>query len=222
MITKSKVSNERQREVSVEFLFPKQITCNNSESVDANVTKISSLTKNENEIVKNKQTNKNEKEETINKKPQKQLTIEEAFKTKSRDHKEHKFIFANIVCPKCVFGSAGNSSLVVAGDKDHCKFIKQCGKWFDGKVISSFASLLSHDVHCDKTQLVLCPFPVKPEKEECHNLNKNAESVVSVFHSSSHCVVMVLSIDEMSIKIFDGLSYPLTMWQASKNIDDFW
>ncbi len=97
--------------------------------------------------------------------------------------------------------------------------------WLDGDFISAFASLVCHNNNCSSPtvpinsgknvpQLSHMTFPnsvmiIKDYKA----LPSGVKCIVAVMHTNQHYVVMEITIDTQTIKIFNGLYQPLFDWK---------
>jgi hypothetical protein len=97
--------------------------------------------------------------------------------------------------------------------------------WLDGDFISAFASLVCHNNHSlvptaliksgqDVPQLTHVTFPNSHMTINNYKaLSSIVKCIVAVMHTSLHYVVMEITIDTQTIKIFDGLYQPLLDWK---------
>lgn len=135
--------------------------------------------------------------------------------------KTYQFVYATLECTCCFAGS----NIIPIGNEQYHHDNMNTRRWYDFDFISGFAALVAHEAHMDErtysqsnmqmqTQLVHCHWPEgQPAIEECRDLPSNNERVVSVLHNRDHYSVLVMEKHEKVIKIFDGLSRPLTDWK---------
>ncbi len=93
--------------------------------------------------------------------------------------------------------------------------------WLDGGFISAFASLVCHNNHSlvqtalmksgqDVPQLTHVPYPkLHITVNDYKALPNSVKLVVAVMHTNKHYAVMEITIDNKTIKVFDGLYQPL-------------
>ncbi len=97
--------------------------------------------------------------------------------------------------------------------------------WLDGDFISAFASLVCHNNHSlvptalmesgqDVPQLTHVTFPNSHMTINNYKaLPSSVKCVVAMMHTRLHYVVIEITIDTRTIKIFDGLYQPLLDWK---------
>jgi hypothetical protein len=97
--------------------------------------------------------------------------------------------------------------------------------WLDGDFISTFASLVCHNNHSlvptalmesgqDVPQLTHVTYPKSHMTiNDYKALPSSFKCIVAVMHTKLHYAVMEITIDTKTIKIFDGLHWPLLDWK---------
>ena len=99
------------------------------------------------------------------------------------------------------------------GDTDYRKACKETNRWFETDFIGGFAALTAHQSHNKSIQLIHCQHPNSVlSQAECKGIDEDVTHVVSVLHGSGHFAVLVLTLDDKKLEIFDGLGYPLNTW----------
>lgn len=145
-----------------------------------------------------------------------QYTLEEAWKIACCQKKrtlqtddQYNFVYASFDCECCYTGSF----LLAIGDTDYRKACKETNRWFETDFIGGFAALTAHQSHNKLIQLIHCQHPNSVlSQAECKGIDEDVTHVVSVLHGSGHFAVLVLTLDDKKLEIFDGLGYPLNTW----------
>ncbi len=144
-------------------------------------------------------------------------------KLSGRRSADFKFLFPCLECSTCCFPY--KESFIPIGEKSYTNVCANTDVWLYGDFISAFASLVCHNNHSsaptvpinagkDVPQLSHVTFPnsvmtIKDYKA----LPSGVKCIVSVMHTRLHYVVMEITIDTKTIKIFDGLHWDLLDWK---------
>jgi hypothetical protein len=111
------------------------------------------------------------------------------------------------------------------GEKSYTNVCANTDVWLDGDLISTFASLVCHNNHSsvptalmksgqDVPQLTHVTYPNSHMTiNDYKALSSRVKCIVAVMHSKLHYAVMEIPIDTKTIKIFDGLHWPLLDWK---------
>jgi hypothetical protein len=107
--------------------------------------------------------------------------------------------------------------MIPLGEKAYTNVCTNTDVWLDGDFISVFASLVCHNNHSlvpraliksgqDVPQLTHVTFPKSHMTiNDCKALPSSIKHIVAVMHTNQHYAVMEISIDNKTIKVFDGL-----------------
>jgi hypothetical protein len=111
--------------------------------------------------------------------------------------------------------------MILIGEKTYSDGCTNTDVWLDGDFISAFASLVCHNNHYlvqralmkseqDVPQLTHVTFSKSHMTVNDYKaLPSSVEPVVAVVHTNQHYAVMEIIIDTKTIKVFDGMYWPL-------------
>jgi hypothetical protein len=144
-------------------------------------------------------------------------------KLSGRRSADFKFLHSYLECSTCAFPHTQQLSPI--GEKSYTNVCANADVWLDGDVISAFASLVCHNNHSlvptalmesgqDVLQLTHVTFPNSHMTINNYKaLPSSVKCIIAVMHTRLHYVVMEITIDTQTIKVFDGLYQPLLDWK---------
>ncbi len=144
-------------------------------------------------------------------------------KLNGRRSADFKFLNPYLECSTCDFPHT--QQLIPIGEKSYTNVCANTDVWLDGDFISAFASLMCHNNHSlvpralmksrlDVSQLTNVTYPNSHMTiNDYKALPSSIKCIVAVMHTKEYYVVMEITIDTQTIKIFDGLYCPLLDWK---------
>jgi hypothetical protein len=132
-------------------------------------------------------------------------------KLSGRRSTDFKFLYPVLICSICAFQH--NNVAIPIGEIAYTNTCANTDVWLDGDFISTFASLVCHNNHSlvqtapmksgqDVPQFTHVPYP---KFNDYKALPSSVKWVVAVMHTNQHYVVIEITIDTKTIKIFDRL-----------------
>jgi hypothetical protein len=144
-------------------------------------------------------------------------------KLSGRRFADFKFLYPHLEYSTCAFPHT--NVMIQIGEKAYTNVCTNTDVWLDGDFISAFASLVCHNNHSlvqtaimksgqDVPQLTHVTYPKSHMTVNDYKaLQSSVKQVVAVMHTNQHYVVMEITIDTKTIKVFDGLYPPLLDWK---------
>jgi hypothetical protein len=137
------------------------------------------------------------------------------WKISGRRSADFKFLYPYLECSMCAFPHT--HVMIPIGEKAYTNVCASTDVWLDGDFISTFASLVCHNHHSlvqralmksgqEVSQHTHVTFPKSHMTVNDYKaLPSSVKRVVAVMHPNQHYMVMEITIDTKTIKVFDGL-----------------